>query len=54
MIEIGKKAPLFTLPRDGGGKVSLKDFLGKWVVVYFYPKDLTSGCTTQAITFTVL
>lgn len=49
MLEIGKKAPQFTLPRDGGDKISLKDFKGKWVVIYFYPKDLTPGCTKQAI-----
>ncbi len=58
MIEVGKKAPLFTLPRDShgpdgeGGKIALKDLRGKWVVLYFYPKDLTSGCTTQAIDLT--
>lgn len=47
----GKKAPAFTLPTDGDGKVSLKDFKGKNVVVYFYPKDDTPGCTKQAIGF---
>lgn len=52
MLEIGSKAPAFTLPRDGEGSVSLSDFKGKWVIIYFYPKDLTSGCTKQAITFT--
>ncbi len=52
MLETGKKAPAFTLPRDGGGNVSLKDYKGKWVIVYFYPKDQTPGCTKQAITFT--
>jgi len=52
MIEIGKKAPPFTLLRDGGTTVSLKDFEGQWVVLFFYPKDLTPGCTSQAITFT--
>lgn len=51
MIEIGKKAPAFTLPINGGGKVSLKDFRGKNVIIYFYPKDLTSGCTKQSIAF---
>ncbi len=44
-------APDFTLPRDGGGSVSLNDFRGKTLVLYFYPKDDTSGCTTQAIGF---
>ena len=43
MIEEGKKAPLFTLPDSEGRKVSLKSFLGKKVVLYFYPKDMTSG-----------
>jgi len=52
MIEIGKKAPAFTLQRDGGPFVSLEDFKDRWVVLFFYPKDLTSGCTSQAITFT--
>lgn len=51
MIEIGKKAPSFTLPTNGGGEVSLKDFRGKNVIIYFYPKDFTSGCTTQSIAF---
>ena len=51
MIEIGKKAPSFTLETAGGSRVSLKDFKGKWVIVYFYPKDLTPGCTKQAIAF---
>ncbi|MDP3526032.1 MAG: peroxiredoxin, partial [Hoeflea sp.] len=42
------------LPRDGGGKVSLADFAGKAVVLYFYPKDDTSGCTVEAVDFTAL
>jgi thioredoxin-dependent peroxiredoxin len=50
-IEIGQKAPDVTLPRDGGGKVSLSDFAGKYVVLYFYPKDDTSGCTKEATGF---
>jgi peroxiredoxin Q/BCP len=50
--EIGAKAPAFTLERDGGGKVSLKDFAGKPLVLYFYPKDDTSGCTKEAQDFT--
>jgi peroxiredoxin Q/BCP len=41
-----------TLPRDGGGEVSLADFAGRKVVLYFYPKDDTSGCTTEAVGFT--
>ena len=50
----GKKAPAFTMPTDGGGKVSLKDLKGKNVVLYFYPKDDTPGCTIQANQFTGL
>lgn len=50
----GMQAPAFTLPRDGGGDVSLSEFGGKKVVLYFYPKDETSGCTTEAIAFTAL
>ncbi len=49
---IGDKAPDFTMPTDGGGTVSLKDFTGQPVVLYFYPKDDTSGCTKEAIGFT--
>lgn len=48
----GARAPAFTLPTDGNGKIALKDFKGQKVIVYFYPKDDTSGCTTQAIDFT--
>jgi peroxiredoxin Q/BCP len=51
MIEIGQKSPDVTLPRDGGGTVSLSDFKGKNVVLYFYPKDDTSGCTKEAVGF---
>jgi len=50
-VNVGDKAPSFTLPADGGGKVSLKDFKGKTVVLYFYPKDDTSGCTAEACAF---
>lgn len=49
--QVGDKAPAFTLPTDGGGKVSLADLKGKPVVLYFYPKDDTSGCTSEAIDF---
>ena len=52
MPEIGDTAPDFTLPTDGGGEFSLSAQKGKPVVVYFYPKDDTSGCTKQAIAFT--
>ncbi|HSG49482.1 MAG TPA: thioredoxin-dependent thiol peroxidase [Longimicrobiales bacterium] len=48
MLEPGNKAPEFTLTSDTGEAVSLKDFRGKTVVLYFYPKDDTSGCTAQA------
>lgn len=50
-LEIGDKAPSFTLPTDGDSKISLKDFKGKPVVLYFYPKDDTSGCTAEACAF---
>ena len=50
-VDVGDKAPGFTLPADGGGKVSLKDFKGKAMVLYFYPKDDTSGCTAEACAF---
>jgi peroxiredoxin Q/BCP len=50
-IEIGQKSPDVTLPRDGGGTVSLSEFAGKNVVLYFYPKDDTSGCTKEAVGF---
>ncbi len=51
MLEVGKKAPDFVLPDQDGKKVSLKDFKGKKVVLYFYPKDNTSGCTREACNF---
>jgi len=51
MIEVGKPAPDFTLASDDGRKVSLKDFRGRKVVLYFYPKDDTPGCTTEACGF---
>ncbi|MGB3022258.1 MAG: thioredoxin-dependent thiol peroxidase [Methyloceanibacter sp.] len=50
-VDVGDKAPSFTLPADGGGEVSLKDLKGKIVVLYFYPKDDTSGCTAEACAF---
>ena len=52
MIEEGKPAPDFKLVADDGRTVSLKDFRGKRVVLYFYPKDDTPGCTTEACQFT--
>jgi peroxiredoxin Q/BCP len=51
-IEMGKKAPAFTLLDESGEKVSLTGLKGKWVVFYFYPKDDTPGCTTEACDFT--
>ena len=51
MLEIGTKAPAFTLPDQDGNMVSLKDFKGQKVVLYFYPKDNTPGCTKQACNF---
>ena len=51
MLEIGTKAPDFTLADKDGKQISLSDFLGKKVVLYFYPKDNTPGCTRQACAF---
>lgn len=51
MLKIGELAPNFSLPNQHGEMVSLNDFLGKNVVLYFYPKDSTSGCTKQALGF---
>lgn len=51
-LEQGSSAIAFTLETDGGDKVSLKEFAGKPVVLYFYPKDDTSGCTKEALDFT--
>jgi peroxiredoxin Q/BCP len=51
MLQEGTMAPDFTLQADGGGEVSLSDYRGKKVVLYFYPKDNTSGCTTEACGF---
>ncbi|PWJ12140.1 peroxiredoxin [Jannaschia seohaensis] len=53
-ITAGSPAPDFTLPRDGGGTVSLAELKGKQVVLYFYPRDDTPGCTKEAIAFTGL
>ncbi|QHI73560.1 thioredoxin-dependent thiol peroxidase [Aminipila terrae] len=54
MLEVGKKAPDFNLRDKGGKEVSLKDFKGKKVVLYFYSKDNTAGCTKQACGFAEL
>ncbi|MBW4699094.1 MAG: peroxiredoxin [Aphanocapsa lilacina HA4352-LM1] len=48
---VGEAAPAFELPVAAGKKISLKDFRGKWLVLYFYPKDMTSGCTIEAQRF---
>ena len=51
MLEVGTTAPEFTLPDQNGTMHSLADYLGQKVVLYFYPKDMTSGCTSQACSF---
>jgi peroxiredoxin Q/BCP len=51
-IEAGQPVPDFSLPRDGGGSLGPKDFAGRKLVLYFYPKDDTSGCTVEALGFT--
>ncbi len=53
-LEVGDKAPAFELPRDGEGIISLKSLKGRKLVLYFYPKDDTSGCTREAIDFNAL
>ena len=54
MLEVGTKAPDFTLPDQNGENHSLSDYAGKKVILYFYPKDMTSGCTKQACGFAEL
>ncbi len=53
MLKVGDKAPSFSLPNQDSVEISLRDLEGKWIVLYFYPKDNTSGCTTEACDFTV-
>jgi len=53
-LQSGDPAPAFRLPRDGGGELSLEAFAGRKLVLYFYPKDDTSGCTREAIDFNAL
>jgi len=53
-VTVGAEAPDFTLPGDGGSTISLADFRGKIVVLFFYPKDNTEACTKEAIDFTAL
>ena len=52
MVEVGEKAPDFCLPNQDSEEVCLRDLQGSWVVLYFYPKDNTPGCTTEALDFT--
>ena len=54
MLQVGTKAPDFTLPDQNGKMHSLKDYRGKKLLLYFYPKDNTSGCTKQAIAYSSL
>jgi len=51
MPQVGQSAPDFTLPSQDGSNISLDSFRGKWVVLYFYPKDMTTGCTIEAHNF---
>ena len=51
MLEVGTKAPSFTLPDQNGTDHSLEDYRGRKVILYFYPKDMTAGCTKQACAF---
>ncbi|MDD3323558.1 MAG: thioredoxin-dependent thiol peroxidase [Sulfurospirillaceae bacterium] len=51
MLNIGDKAPLFTLPNQDDVEIGLRDLEGKWIVLYFYPKDNTPGCTKEACGF---
>jgi peroxiredoxin Q/BCP len=51
MLAVGKKAPAFTLESSEGGKLKLADLAGKYVVLYFYPRDMTPGCTLEAQDF---
>lgn len=53
-VTTGDPAPGFTLPRDGGDEVSLANYKGQTVIVYFYPRDDTPGCTTEALDFTAM
>lgn len=52
ILEAGNKAPKFDLESDAGGHLTLGDFAGKWLILYFYPKDNTPGCTREAQDFT--
>lgn len=54
MLNVGDMAPQFCLPNQDSEEICLRDFAGSWVVLYFYPKDSTPGCTTEALDFTAL
>jgi peroxiredoxin Q/BCP len=54
VLEVGDKAPDFAIPNQNGETVNLKNFSGRWLVVYFYPRDDTPGCTVEAQEFTAL
>ncbi|MBD3392950.1 MAG: redoxin domain-containing protein [Chitinivibrionales bacterium] len=54
MLEVGRRAPMFTLKDSDGNDVSLQGLRGMWVIVYFYPKDDTPGCTAEAVEFSAL
>jgi peroxiredoxin Q/BCP len=54
MVNVGDNAPDFKLPDSSNKYLTLNSFIGKWVVLYFYPKDMTSGCTMEALDFTYL
>jgi peroxiredoxin Q/BCP len=51
MIKVGQKAPDFCLPNQDNEEICLRDFQGSWIVLYFYPKDNTPGCTAEAVDF---
>ena len=51
MVEVGDTAPVFCLPGEDEREICLKDYQGRWLVLYFYPKDNTSGCTREALDF---
>ena len=53
-LQVGEQAPDFSLPRDGGDTLSLDDFHGHYLILYFYPKDDTPGCTLEAIDFSAM
>ena len=54
LLQIGQKAPNFSAQDQNSNKISLDDFRDRWLVLYFYPKDDTPGCTVEAIDFTAL